>query len=66
MIKRLSRLPPYEKAQIVKGQIHPIFLYGSELHDEEGKSLVAEITRSVLKAWRGTKKERLLAITRWK
>ena len=39
MIKRLTRLPPREKAKVVVGKLLPMLLYGAEVHDtlwEEG------------------------------
>ena len=33
MVKRLTRLPPKEKAKIVVVQIRPTLLYGAELPD---------------------------------
>ena len=55
MVKRLTRLPPKEKAQLVVSQIILILTYGAELHDIpwEGGRLLGEITRWVPGAWRG-------------
>ena len=62
MVKRLTRLPPKEKAQIVEGQILPTLLYGSELHDtawEEAERLLNEMVRCIVGAYRGSSIERL-------
>ena len=46
MIKRLTRLPPREKAKVVVGQPLPMLPYGAELHDtpwDEGARLVSRL-----------------------
>ena len=51
MIKRLTRLPPKEKAKVEVAQLLPILLYGSELHDtrwEEAAKFVREMSRWVV------------------
>ena len=66
MVKRLTRLHPKEKAQIVVGQILPTLLYEAELHDtpwEEGQRLLREMRRWITGAYRGSSSERLQKIT---
>ena len=41
MIRRLTRLPPKEKAKVVVGQLLPMLLYGHNTPWEEGARLVA-------------------------
>ena len=65
-VRRLSRLPPKEKRQVVCGQILPILLWGSELHDKPSESMnrfAAELSRWVIGAWRGSNKQRVEEIS---
>ena len=60
MIKRLTRLPPREKAKLVVGLLLPMLLYVAELHDtswEEGARLVRQMSRWVVGAYRGSSGE---------
>ena len=48
MIRRLTRLPPEQKRKIVGGQLIPILIYRSELHQElpeEAKRLLRKLVR---------------------
>ena len=45
MIRRVTRLPPREKAKVVVGQFLPMLLYGHDNPWEEGVRLVREMAR---------------------
>lgn len=61
-IRRLSRLPPRAKKQIVQGQLLPLLTYGVELHQnptEPMRQLLREWQRCVVGAWRGSNADRV-------
>ena len=70
--KRLTRLAPKEKAQVVVSQILPTLLYRAELHDtpwEEGGRILREMVRWILGAYRASsvdRHHRMTGIDNWK
>ena len=57
LVRRLRRLPPSCKKQIVCGQLLPILTYGSECHPKPTEQMVRlsrEWSRWVVGAWRGS------------
>jgi len=66
MIRRLTRLPPEEKRKIVVGQLIPILIYGSELHQEppeEAKRLLRKLARWVAMGYQGSNENKIEDIT---
>jgi len=66
MIRRLTRLPPEEKRKIVVGQLIPILIYGSELHEEpleEAKRLLRKLARWVAMGYKGSNENKIEDIT---
>ena len=66
MIRRLTRLPPEEKRKIVVGQLIPILIYGSKLHQEpleEAKRLLRKLARWVAMGYKGSNENKIEDIT---
>ena len=64
-IRRLTRLPPRAKRQVVAGQLLPLLLYGAELHQhptESMRRLVREWQRWIVGAWRGSNAQKVSEI----
>ncbi|KAF8416439.1 hypothetical protein EV426DRAFT_721797 [Tirmania nivea] len=66
LVRRLTKLPPKGKKQIVCGQLLPILTYGAELHTEPSEvmeRLSAEWGRWICGGWRGSARTKIEDIT---